>query len=64
MSLTIDEQERAAYQAGNLALADALAALADAQAEIDTLRALVRDALDGEAGDDAWRERAQAAIED
>ena len=62
--LTIDEQEARAYQLGNIALARALAQLADAQAEIDTLRALVRDALDGEAGDDIWRERAQAAIED
>ena len=62
--LTIEEQEVEAYQAGNLALAGALAALADAHAEIDTLRALLRDALDGEAGDDDWRERAQAAIED
>ena len=62
--LTIEEREVEAYLAGNLALAGALAALADAQAEIETLRALVRDALDGEAGDDAWRERAQAALED
>ena len=62
--LTIEEQEVEAYLAGNLALAGALAQLADARAEIDTLRALVRDALDGESGDDAWRERAQAAIED
>ena len=60
---TIDEQESAAYQSGNLALAGALAQLADAHAEIDTLRALVRDALDY-VTDDSWRERAQAAIED
>ena len=63
MSLTIEEQESAAYQAGDTTLAGALAQLADAQAEIDTLRALVADAVDY-VTDDSWRERAQAAIED
>tara|TARA_R110000868_G_scaffold169209_1_gene404159 strand:- start:1418 stop:1609 length:192 start_codon:yes stop_codon:yes gene_type:complete len=62
--LTIDEQEARAYQLGDITLARALAQLADAHAENDTLRALVRDALDGDAGDADWRERAQAAIED
>ena len=62
--LTIDEQEARAYQLGDTTLASVLAQLADAQAEIDTLRALLRDALDGEAGDADWRERAQAAIEE
>ena len=64
---TIEEQESAAYQSGNLALAGALAQLADAHAEIDTLRALVRDALDvmrEDAIDPDWAVRAQAAIED
>ncbi|CAB4184258.1 hypothetical protein UFOVP1362_32 [uncultured Caudovirales phage] len=59
--LTIDEQEARAYQSGNLALAGALAALADAQAEIDTLRALVADARDY-VTDDYWKERAETAI--
>lgn len=65
--LTIDEQEVEAYLAGNLALAGALAQLADARAEIDTLRALVRDALDvmrEDAIDPDWAARAQAALED
>ena len=61
--LTIEEQEVEAYLAGNLALARALAQLADARAEIDTLRALVVEARDY-VTDDSWRERAQAAIED
>ena len=72
--LTIEEQERAAYQQGNTALAGALAraididaALADADnrldrqdAEIAHLKRILRDALD----DDSWRERAAAALED
>ena len=69
---TIEEQERDAYTAGNITLADALAraidlelALADADnrldrqdAEIEHLKRILADALD----DDSWRERAQAAI--
>ena len=65
--LTIDEQEARAYQQGDTTLARALAQLADARAEIDTLRALVRDALDvmrEDAIDPDWAVRAQAAIED
>ena len=71
---TLDEQERAAYQAGNTALAAALAARIDAenalaaaepareelQSEIAHLKRILRDAL----VDDSWRERAQAAIAD
>ena len=70
--LTIDEQERDAYTAGNITLADALAraidldiALASADnrldrqdAEIAHLKRILADAL----ADDAWRERAAAAI--
>lgn len=70
--LTIEEQERAAYQAGNIALCATLAraidlesALADADnrldrqdAEIAHLKRILADAL----YDDSWRERAQAAI--
>jgi hypothetical protein len=70
--LTIEEQERQAYQAGDTALAGALAARIDAedalaaqaaaleelQDEIEHLKRILRDAL----ADDAWRERAQAAI--
>ena len=72
--LTIDEQERAAYQSGNITLAAALAARIDAedalaavpaaleelQDEIAHLKRILRDAL----ADDSWRERAQAALED
>ena len=70
--LTIEEQERAAYTVGDLTLADALAraidlesALADADnrldrqdKEIEHLKRILADALDG----DFWRERAQAAV--
>jgi len=65
--LTIDEMEARAYQSGDITLARALAQLADAHAEIDTLRALVRDALDvmrDDALDPDWAARAQAALED
>ena len=74
MQLTIEEQERAAYQQGNTALAAALAAQIDAeealaaaepareelQSEIEHLKRILADAL----ADDSWRERAQAAIAD
>lgn len=61
--LTVDEMEARAYQAGDTTLAHALAQLADAREELDTLRALVVEARDY-VTDDAWLERAQAAIED
>ena len=71
--MTIEEQERAAYAAGNIALAAALAqvidleneaadlraAATDAELTIEHLKRILSDALD----DDAWRERAAAAIE-
>jgi hypothetical protein len=71
---TIEEQERAAYQVGNIILAAALAAQIDAeealaaapaaleelQSEIEHLKRILTDALN----DDAWRERAAAAIAD
>ena len=74
MQLTIEEQERAAYQAGDITLAAALAAQIDAenelaqapaaleelQSEIEHLKRILTDAL----ADDSWRERAQAAIAD
>ena len=70
--LTLEEQERQAYVAGNIALAGALAAQIDAEDalaaaepardelldEIAHLKRILRDAL----ADDSWRERAQAAI--
>ena len=72
--LTIEEQERHAYTAGDITLADALAraidldiALASADnrldrqdAEIEHLKRILADAL----VNDTWRERAQAAIAD
>ena len=72
MQLTIEEQERAAYQAGDITLAAALAARIDMQhalaadvveveelqSEIEHLKRILADAL----ADDSWRERAQAAI--
>lgn len=74
MQLTIEEQERAAYQAGDITLAAALAARIDMQhalaadvvsieelqSEIEHLKRILADAL----ADDTWRERAQAALAD
>ena len=72
--LTLEEQERAAYARGDTTLAAALAARIDAedalaaapaaleelQDEIAHLKRILKDALN----DDAWRERAAAAIAD
>ena len=72
--LTIEEQERRAYTAGDTTLAGALAARIDMhhalaadvvsieelQSEIEHLKRILADAL----ADDSWRERAQAAIAD
>ena len=72
--LTIEEQERAAYAAGDTILAATLAAQIDAENELAAvpaareelldeiahLKRILRDALN----DDAWRELAQAAIAD
>ena len=71
--MTIEEQERYAHARGNTALAAALAQVidleneaadlrataADAELTIEHLKRILSDALD----DDAWRERAAAAIE-
>jgi len=70
--LTIEEQERQAYTAGDITLAGALAARIDAedelaavpaaleelQSEIAHLKRILADALE----DDCWRERAAAAL--
>jgi hypothetical protein len=45
---TLEEQERAAYQAGDITLAEALAALADARELLGEARALLCDP-DGDA---------------
>jgi hypothetical protein len=71
--MTIEEQERYAHAAGDTALAAALAQVIDlaneaadlraaaeeAENEIAHLKRIIADAL----ADDAWRERAAAAIE-
>ena len=62
--LTIEEQERAAYQAGDVHTATLLARILHLEDAAAEHHALLRDALDGEAGDADWRERAQAAIAD
>ena len=62
--LTIEEQERAAYTAGDTTLAALLARILHLEDAAAEHHALLRDALDGEAGDADWRERAQAAIAD
>jgi hypothetical protein len=71
--MTIEEQERYAHAAGNTQLADALAQVIDLENEACELRAEAADDADTIAhlkriiadalADDAWRERAAAAIE-
>jgi hypothetical protein len=63
--LTIEEQERHAYAAGNTALAAALAQVIDLENQAAELRDVIRDArgeIDPEKTD--WHERATAALED
>lgn len=64
--LTIEEQERAAYAAGDTKLADALAIIIDLENRASDLRAVIRDALgdtDSEILGEDWAARAQAALE-
>ena len=71
--MTIEEQERAAYAAGDTALAAALAHVIDLENEAADLRAAAIDAeltiehlkriLADALNDDVWRERARAALE-
>ena len=61
--LTIDEQERHAYTAGNTAMAIALGRIIDLEQERIHLRQLVREAQDY-VEDADWDARAQAALED
>ena len=67
--MTIEEQERQAYAAGNTALAAALAQVIDLENEAAELRAIISDArgeIDLEKTDwhVIWHERARAALED
>ena len=62
--LTMEEQERHAYTAGDTTTAALLARILHLEDAAAAHHALLRDALDGEAADDAWRARAQAAIAD
>lgn len=67
--MTIEEQERQAYAAGDTALAAALAQVIDLENAAAELRAVIRDAvdlIDSEKTDAhvSWHERARAALED
>lgn len=67
--MTIEEQERQAYAAGNTALADALATIIDLENQACELRNIIRDAVDLIDQDKTdvhagWHERARAALED
>ena len=71
--MTIEEQERYAHASGDTKLAAALAQVIDLENEAADLRAAAADDADAIAhlkriiadalNDDAWRERAAAAIE-
>tara|TARA_R110000868_G_scaffold273607_2_gene532749 strand:+ start:956 stop:1147 length:192 start_codon:yes stop_codon:yes gene_type:complete len=63
--MTIEEQERAAYAAGNTALADALGQVIDLENQAAELRDVIRDAVDLIDQDITdWHARATAALED
>ena len=67
--MTIEEQERAAYAAGDTALAAALAQVIDLENQAAELRDVIRDArgeIDSEKTDWhlGWHERATAALEE
>ena len=67
--MTIEEQERAAYAAGNTALADALAQVIDLENQACELRNVIRDAvdlIDQDKNDThvGWHKRATAALEE
>ena len=67
--MTLEEQERQAYAAGNTALADALAQVIDLENEACELRDVIRDArgeIDLEKTDWhlGWHARATAALEE
>ena len=66
--MTIEEQERAAYAAGNTALAAALARVIDLENQAAEVRDVIRDAvdlIDDEKTDEhvIWHARATAALE-
>ena len=66
--MTIEEQERAAYAAGDTKLADALAIIIDLENQACELRAIISDArgeIDPEKTDwhAGWHARARAALE-
>lgn len=66
--MTIEEQERQAYAAGNTALADALAIIIDLENQACELRNVIRDAvdlIDQDKTDEhvSWHARATAALE-
>ena len=65
--LTIEERERAAYQAGDTTTAALLARILHLEDAAAAHHALLRDALDvmrDDALDPTWAARAQAALED
>jgi len=62
MQLTLDEQERAAYSAGDMKLAAALGALAEARALLSEARALLSDPDGDEFAAEQLRERIEEAL--
>jgi hypothetical protein len=64
MQLTIEEQERAAYSAGNTPLAIAWGKLIDLEQERLQLRQCIRDAADMIDDDLEWVDRAAKLLDD
>ena len=63
MGLTIEEQERAAYAAGNTALATAWGKLIDMEQERILLRQCIRDAAELIEDDLEWVDRAAKLLD-
>jgi hypothetical protein len=63
MQLTLEENERAAYAAGNTALADAFSRIIDLEQERILLRQCIRDAADMIDDDLEWVDRAAELLD-
>ena len=61
MQLTLEEQEREAYRAGNTDLANAIGKVIDLQNYVSELHALIEEQID-QIDDVEWAKRARSTI--
>jgi len=62
MQLTLEEQEREAYRAGNTELANAIGKAIDLQKYVSELHALIEEQIH-QSDDVEWAERARSTID-